>query len=106
MLSFFGMSAPIAVAVGLAVAAGFGWSVGSMLENSKRNSFNERFLAAIEDFHRMVHFGIATGQAYRLDHVRGRRAAGRVVAEGPAGDGVRSAAGDGPRKGGPAGAHE
>ncbi|MDE0348398.1 MAG: type II secretion system F family protein [Gammaproteobacteria bacterium] len=64
LLSFFGLSGPLAVLLALAIGAAFGWSVGLMLETAKRNAFNDRFLPAIEDFQRMVYFGIATGQAF------------------------------------------
>ncbi len=64
LLSFFGMPAPLALGLALAVSGSFGWSVGMMLESAKRVAFNDRFLTAMEDLQRMVHFGIATGQAF------------------------------------------
>ena len=64
LLSFFGLSGLLAALLALAIGAAFGWSVGLMLETAKRNAFNDRFLPAIEDFQRMVYFGIATGQAF------------------------------------------
>lgn len=64
LLSFFGLSGPLATLLALAIGGAFGWSVGLMLETAKRNAFNDRFLPAIEDFQRMVYFGIATGQAF------------------------------------------
>lgn len=64
LLSFFGLSGPLVLLLALAVAAGAGWSVGLMLETAKRNAFNDRFLPVIEDFQRMVYFGIGIGQAF------------------------------------------
>ncbi len=64
LLAFFGLSGPLAAFLALAVGAAFGWSVGLMIETAKRNAYNDRFLPAIEDFQRMVYFGIATGQAF------------------------------------------
>ena len=62
-LSFFGMPATLAFLGALAVGTGLGWNVGAMLEDAKRNEFGARFLVVLEDFHRMVRYGIATNQA-------------------------------------------
>lgn len=64
LLSFFGLSGPLTALLAVAIGGAFGWSVGLTLETAKRNAFNDRFLPAIEDFQRMVYFGIATGQAF------------------------------------------
>ena len=62
-LAFFGL--PTALAFGAAglVAGSFGYNLGSTLENAKRNEFSDRFLIAMEDFHRMVRYGISSSQA-------------------------------------------
>lgn len=62
-LSFFGMPATLAFLGALAVGTGLGWNVGAMLEDARRNEFGARFLVVLEDFHRMVRYGIATNQA-------------------------------------------
>ena len=56
---------PIGMALMVAVAGaiGAGWSIGSILENRKREEYNERLLLAMDDFQRMVRFGIPTMQA-------------------------------------------
>ena len=53
----------LAVAMAIAGAIGAGWSIGSMLENAKREEYNDRLLLAMDDFQRMVRFGIPTLQA-------------------------------------------
>ena len=64
-LTFVGMPVVYAVLLGLLLAFGFGWNVGTFLEQRKRVLFNDRFLIAVEDFQRMVRFGIATSQAFK-----------------------------------------
>ena len=64
-LTFVGMPLVYAVLLGLLLAFGFGWNVGTFLEQRKRVLFNDRFLIAVEDFQRMVRFGIATSQAVK-----------------------------------------
>ena len=64
-LTFVGMPVVYAVLLGLLLALGFGWNVGTFLEQRKRVLFNDRFLIAVEDFQRMVRFGIATSQAIK-----------------------------------------
>lgn len=56
---------PIGMAMMAAVAGAVaaGWSIGSTLENRKRDEYNERLLLAMDDFQRMVRFGIPTMQA-------------------------------------------
>ena len=61
--AFVGMPWLLALALAPAVGAGLGWSVGSTLEARGRQRYSERFLVAVEDFERMVRFGIGTGQA-------------------------------------------
>lgn len=62
-LLFFtvGLTLAAAAAVGLAGAAA--WLTGHILEQRQKDLFQERFLVAIEDFERMVRFGIPATQA-------------------------------------------
>lgn len=64
LLAFFGFSVVLAAACALALGTAAGWSVGVMRETGRRNAFNDRLLPAIDDFQRMVHFGIGAGQAF------------------------------------------
>lgn len=64
-LSFVGMPVVFAVALAVLVAVGFAWNVGAFLEQRKRLLFNDRFLVAVDDFQRMVRFGISTAQAFQ-----------------------------------------
>lgn len=64
-LSFVGLPVVVAVVLGLLLASGFAWTVGGFLEQRQRVRFNERLLVAVDDFQRMVRFGIATSQAFR-----------------------------------------
>lgn len=52
-----------AVVSGILLGVGLGWGVGSLLEQRVRQRYSERFLIVVEDFERMVRFGIGTGQA-------------------------------------------
>lgn len=65
LLVFVGMTPVLAVPVGAAVAAGLGLNIGTAMENGKRNEFNDRFLLAMEDFQRMVRFGIPAMQGLK-----------------------------------------
>lgn len=53
----------LAVVLAIAGSVGAGWGIGSMLENAKREEYNDRLLLAMDDFQRMVRFGIPTLQA-------------------------------------------
>ena len=64
-LTFLGMSALAAVPFSLASASAFGWSIGTALENGKRDEFNDRLLLAMEDFQRMVRFGMSAMQSLK-----------------------------------------
>lgn len=66
-LAFVGIGAAFALAAALAAAAALGLNVGKAMEDAKRIAFSDRFLLAMEDFQRMVRFGIPTSQA--LDSV-------------------------------------
>ena len=62
-LAFVGLSTGLAVVVAVAAAVLLGWNVGKLLEDNKRTEFNDRLLLAMDDFQRMVRFGIPTLQA-------------------------------------------
>lgn len=64
-LVFCGMPTALAIVVGLLLAIAAGWTVGATLEQRQRLQFNDRFLVVIDDFQRMVRFGIATSQALK-----------------------------------------
>ena len=64
LLAFFGFSVLLAVACALTLGTAAGWTIGVMRETGRRNAFNDRLLPAIDDFQRMVHFGIGAGQAF------------------------------------------
>ena len=61
--SFFGMSAALSFGSAALVGGSLGWNVGTVLEDARRNEFSDRFLIVLEDFHRMVRYGIAANQA-------------------------------------------
>lgn len=63
-LWFVGVPIVFAVVVGLLLAFGFAWNVGTFLEHRQRLLFNDRFLVAVDDLQRMVRFGISTSQAF------------------------------------------
>ena len=65
LLVFVGLTPVLAVPAAVAVAVGLGLNVGSAMENGKRNEFNDRFLLAMEDFQRMVRFGIPAMQGLK-----------------------------------------
>lgn len=62
-LAFVGLGTGLAVVVAVAAAVLLGWNVGKLLEDNKRTEFNDRLLLAMDDFQRMVRFGIPTLQA-------------------------------------------
>ena len=66
-LAFVGVGVAVALCASLAGAVALGMNVGKAMEDAKRISFSDRFLLAMEDFQRMVRFGIPTQQA--LDSV-------------------------------------
>ncbi|MCY4012686.1 MAG: type II secretion system F family protein [Gammaproteobacteria bacterium] len=63
-LVFFGMPLWLALATGALVGTGLGAGVGSFLEQRKRVQFNDRFLVAVDDFQRLVRFGVTPDQAF------------------------------------------
>ena len=60
---FFGLPSHWAFPVAVAVGGAVGWNIGSMMEANKRNEFSARFLVALEDYYRMVRYGIGGNQA-------------------------------------------
>ena len=62
-LVFVGMGTWLALAFAFTVAAELGWNVGKLMEDTKRTAFSDRLLLAMDDFQRMVRFGIPTLQA-------------------------------------------
>ena len=64
-LLFLGMGPVLAIPTALALAGALGWNLGMNIENGKRNEYNDRFLLAMEDFQRMVRFGIPAMQALK-----------------------------------------
>lgn len=65
LLVFVGVAPVLAVPAAAAIAVGLGLNIGSAMENGKRNEFNDRFLIAMEDFQRMVRFGIPAMQGLK-----------------------------------------
>ena len=63
VLRFFGLSMFLCTVVGALVGSLLTWNVGKIIEGNKRSSYSDRFLIVLEDFHRMVRFGIAGNQA-------------------------------------------
>ena len=64
-LSFFGLSAALAFIIATLVGVSLGWNMGTVLEDARRSEFSDRFLIVLEDFHRMVRYGIAANQALK-----------------------------------------
>ena len=62
-LIFLGMGTIVAVLLSLGLSVALGWNIGGLLENGKQDEFRDRFLVAMEDFQRMVRFGIPAMQA-------------------------------------------
>ena len=62
-LAFFRLPGLIVLIAAATTGALVAWTVGSATEERMRQRFQERFLVAIEDIHRMVRFGIPMGQA-------------------------------------------
>lgn len=61
--AFLGMGWSLAAPAAIVLGVFLGWNLGAGRENAKRIEFNDRFLLAMEDFQRMVRFGIPTMQA-------------------------------------------
>lgn len=60
---FLRMPPALAFAAALAAATALGFAVAAAQENRKRDEYNDRLLVAMEDFQRMVRYGIPAGQA-------------------------------------------
>ena len=65
ILDFLGVSGVLRITSAALLSIGVGWNVGKMREGNKRNEFQDRFLIALEDFHRMVRHGISSAQALK-----------------------------------------
>ena len=63
-LIFFGVPWPIAILAALVAGASVGMNVADTLENRRRREFEDRFKIVIENFQRMVHFGISPPRAF------------------------------------------
>ena len=63
LASYFGLANHWAFPVAVLLGGAVGWNIGAMMETGKRAEFSARFLVALEDFHRMVRYGIASNQA-------------------------------------------
>ena len=63
-LTFFGMSMLIGGPLALLLGVGTGWTVGNFIEQRYREQFQRVFLVAIEDFARMVRFGVMASRAF------------------------------------------
>ena len=63
VLIFLRLQPGLAVAVSLGLALAAGYSVMTTMESTQQQSYSDRLLLAMEDFQRMVRFGIPTMQA-------------------------------------------
>ena len=63
LLVFVGMTPALAVVAALVAAIVVGSSMGSLLEDRQREAWQDRFLLALEDFQRMVRYGIPAMRA-------------------------------------------
>ena len=61
---FFGMPVLAGVLLSLLLGSGAGWTVGNFIEQRAREQFQSAFLVALEDFERMVRFGITSSRAF------------------------------------------
>lgn len=61
---FFGMPLLFALVGGLGLGALVGWNVGAFLEGGQRIRFSDRLLAAVDEFQRMVRFGMPMAEAF------------------------------------------
>ncbi len=62
-MGFFGLPGWPTLLVSAVAGIAIGWNVGTAMEDARRAEFSDRFLIALEDFQRMVRFGIASNQA-------------------------------------------
>lgn len=63
-LIFFGIQALVATLLSVLLGCGVGWTVGNFIEQQHRERFQRAFLVAIEDFGRMVRFGVMAPRAF------------------------------------------
>ena len=64
-LTFFEIPSIPGLMLSALLAFAVGWNLGAGLENMKREEYAKRLLIVLEDYHRMVRFGISTTQALR-----------------------------------------
>ena len=62
--AFFGLAFVWAALVGAGAGVAMARNVGNTLEGRQRHRYEQGFLVVIEDFQRMVHFGIGSQQAF------------------------------------------
>ena len=63
-LAFFGLPLFLALLGGCALGALVGWNVGTVLESGLRIQYADRLLTAVDEFQRMVRFGMSTAEAF------------------------------------------
>ena len=64
-LEFVGVPLGLAMVATLLLAAALALNLGSFLEQRQRLRFSNRFLVVLEEFQRMVRYGMAAGQAFK-----------------------------------------
>lgn len=65
LMAFLGMSTVLSILSALAAALALGWNLGLGMESRRRNDYRDRLLLAMEDFQRMVRFGIPAMQSLK-----------------------------------------
>ena len=65
LLGFFGMPSIFSFGISGLVGTMLAWNIGRVLEDRQRLLFSQRFLITIEDFYRMVRYGIPSQQALK-----------------------------------------
>ena len=63
-LGFFGLSVWFALAGGIGLGALVAWNVGAFLEGGLRVRYADRLLVAVDEFQRMVRFGMSLAEAF------------------------------------------
>ena len=62
---FVGVPVIFAIFLSLVAAIVVGWNVGTIVEDRKRDAFNNRLVTVVEDFQRLVRFGTSSLRALR-----------------------------------------